>query len=70
MTDRLDVMIAEFDGLVAEAARFALLWLDDGVLRYPAADLGVLPSLGVRRALETAYRSDLVERTAPSREAG
>ncbi|MDH4045807.1 MAG: aminotransferase class IV [Gemmatimonadota bacterium] len=42
------------DGLVAEAARFALLWLDEGVLRYPAADLGVLPSLGVRRALDVA----------------
>ena len=52
--DADEPLLLTADGLVAEAARFALIWLDDGVLRYPAADLGVLPSLGLRRAQEVA----------------
>lgn len=41
-------------GEIAETARFAILWLDGAVLTYPAADLGVLPSIGLRRVLELA----------------
>jgi branched-subunit amino acid aminotransferase/4-amino-4-deoxychorismate lyase len=41
-------------GQVAEAARYAVLWIEGVVLCYPAADLGVLPSIGLRRVLEVA----------------
>lgn len=41
-------------GHVAETARWAVLWMEGEVLRYPAADLGVLPSIGLGRVLELA----------------
>ena len=41
-------------GMIAETARWAILWMEGDVLRYPAADLGVLPSIGLGRVLELA----------------
>jgi branched-subunit amino acid aminotransferase/4-amino-4-deoxychorismate lyase len=42
------------NGQVAEAARYAIVWIEGAVLCYPAADLGVLPSIGLGRVLEIA----------------
>ena len=47
------VLLTE-EGVVAETARYAVLWMDGPVLCYPAADLGVLPSIGLGRVLELA----------------
>jgi branched-subunit amino acid aminotransferase/4-amino-4-deoxychorismate lyase len=41
-------------GMIAETARWAILWMEGEMLRYPAADLGVLPSIGLGRVLEIA----------------
>jgi len=41
-------------GQIAETARWAVLWMEGEMLRYPAADLGVLPSIGLGRVLELA----------------
>jgi 4-amino-4-deoxychorismate lyase len=42
------------DGLVAEAARYAVLWLDGTTICCPAPDLGILPSIGLARVREAA----------------
>ena len=42
------------EGLVAEAAIFALLWWEDDHLCGPALDLGILPSVGRARLRELA----------------
>lgn len=60
-------MLLTAEGLVAEAARFAVLWMDEDTLRYPAADLGVLPSIGLRWVLDAA--AELGIPTAPARAA-
>ncbi|MDH3498402.1 MAG: aminotransferase class IV [Gemmatimonadota bacterium] len=41
-------------GRVAEAARFAVAWLDGAAVRLPDLELGVLPSVGIARLLELA----------------
>jgi len=50
------------EGQVAETARYAVLWLDGPVLSYPAADLNVLPSIGLGRVREIAAASGLATR--------
>jgi branched-subunit amino acid aminotransferase/4-amino-4-deoxychorismate lyase len=47
-------LLLTLGGQVAEAARYAVLWIEGAVLCYPAADLGVLPSIGLGRVLEAA----------------
>jgi branched-subunit amino acid aminotransferase/4-amino-4-deoxychorismate lyase len=42
------------DGMVAEASRYAVLWLDGTALCCPAPDLDVLPSIGLARVREIA----------------
>jgi branched-subunit amino acid aminotransferase/4-amino-4-deoxychorismate lyase len=49
-------------GQVAEAARYALVWLDGSALCYPAADLDVLPSIGLGRVLELAAEFGMATR--------
>lgn len=48
------------DGRVAEAARFAVAWLDGETVRVPEVELGVLPSVGIARLLELAAARRLV----------
>ena len=41
-------------GRVAEAARFAVAWIDDGMLRMPELALEILPSIGRERLMAVA----------------
>jgi branched-subunit amino acid aminotransferase/4-amino-4-deoxychorismate lyase len=49
-------------GEVAETARYAILWQQGSALCYPAADLGVLPSIGLGRVLELAAGAGVATR--------
>lgn len=52
--DASDGVLLTPEGLVAEAAIFALLWWEGGHLCGPALDLGILPSVGRARSRELA----------------
>lgn len=60
-----EALLLTEEGFVAEAARFAVAWVDGNSLRVPALDLGILPSIGRARLLELA--GDVGLRVEPGR---
>ena len=49
-----DALLLTADGVVAEGTAWNFFWWDGGMLRTPAADIGILPGLGRRRIMELA----------------
>jgi branched-subunit amino acid aminotransferase/4-amino-4-deoxychorismate lyase len=47
-----DALLVTAEGYVAEGTSWNLFWWEDGTLRTPALDLGVLPGIGRRRVAE------------------
>ncbi len=56
-----DSVLVTADGFVAEGTAWNLFWWENGELRTPAADLGILPGLGRTRIMElTAVKEERV----------
>jgi len=47
-----DAVLVSAEGLVAEGTAWNLFWWEDGSLRTPAEDIGILPGLGRKRVME------------------
>jgi len=57
-----DAVLLTADGIVAEGTAWNLFWWENGSLRTPAADLGILPGLGRARIMEL---TDVKEERVP-----
>ncbi len=57
-----DAVLLAADGIVAEGTAWNLFWWENGSLRTPAADLGILPGLGRARIMEL---TDVKEERVP-----
>jgi branched-subunit amino acid aminotransferase/4-amino-4-deoxychorismate lyase len=62
LADGTEPLLLTRRGEIAETARYAILWQQGSVLCYPAADLGVLPSIGLGRILELAAGAGVATR--------
>jgi len=49
-----DALLVSLEGLVLEGPTFAVLWVDGGVVRAPAVELGIVDSITRRSVLEAA----------------
>lgn len=62
-----DALLVSLEGAVLEGPTFAVLWVDGGVVRAPAVDLGLVDSITRRTVLGAAHAAGLTVATGTHR---